>query len=431
MSPLSEKLAAALRSREQRNIRRRLPAPLPPSDVPPTDFSSNDYLSLSCSQPLRTLFQSRISTHIASPETHPLLGSTGSRLLVPAPFHTSLERRLKTFFDAPEALLFNSGFDANSGFFACVPQLGDVVVMDAQVHASVWDGVRAGRATYKTFRHNSVSSLRDVLLQLRDGPDAKDQIGRGQSIFIAVESLYSMDGTFAPLPDIVALTSLFPPETVHIVVDEAHATGIYGPQGRGLVAMYGLEKHIYARLVTFGKALAGSGAVLLMPTVTRDYMLNYARPLVYTTALSPLNILAAEGAFDLLEGKAGGVQNLVTNLMYLSAHLLDLLRAILQDVPREVLRLPDHLRAPVRSPNALLPPIIPLLTPHPHALSRHLLAQHNVMARPIAWPTVPRDEERVRVCLRAGMATRDVEDLAAGVREWVRDVYKVQESAKL
>lgn len=140
------------------------------------------------------------------------------------------------------------------------------------------------------------------------------------SVFVAVESLYSMDGTIAPLTQIVEmLESLFPRGNGYLIVDEAHSTGVYGPQGRGMVAKLGLENKVLARLHTFGKALAGSGgeerafiateqthspyftAVLLTSELIRDYMLNYARSLIYTTSLSYANIIAIDCSFDLLE----------------------------------------------------------------------------------------------------------------------------------
>ena len=188
------------------------------------------------------------------------MGSGGSRLLVNGHGHTALEARLARFFESPTALLFNSGLDANVGFFSCVPQPGDVVVFDEYIHASVHDGVRASRAREAqfSFEHNSVSSLGEVLLRLlNDRPGLRSG---DTSVFVAVESIYSMDGTIAPLTEIVELLeSLFPRGNGYLVVDEAHATGVYGPQGRGMVAKLGLEKRVLARLHTFGKALAGSG----------------------------------------------------------------------------------------------------------------------------------------------------------------------------
>ena len=268
-SSLEKQLKAALESREVRNIRRSLP---PSADTALVDFSSNDYLSLSKSSELRTRFLEKLGS------TKQILGSGGSRLLVNGSAHASLEDRLRIFFGrtdaAPQlgpsslsivtldALLFNSGFDANVGFFACVPQPGDFIVYDEHIHASVHDGMRMSRARSLPFKHNSVKDLEKILLDLKNEyPELVN--GRG-SVFIAVEGLYSMDGTVSPLADIIQIAeSAFPNSNAYVSVDEAHSTGIYGHSGRGLVNLLGLQDRVFARLHTFGKALAGTGGELM------------------------------------------------------------------------------------------------------------------------------------------------------------------------
>lgn len=253
--PLNDKLHAALASREKRLIRRRLPDPS--ADDPLVDFFTNDYLSLSRSPSLRAHFLAKLHS---APH---VLGSGGSRLLVNGHAHAAFEARLAKFFRAPVALLFNSGFDANVGFFSSVPQSGDAIVYDEHIHASVHDGMRASRVEQDSrvaFAHNSVDALREVLQGLiRSHPGLRDG---ESSVFVTVEALYSMDGDLAPLADIVdAVEELLPTGNGHVIVDEAHSTGLYGSQGRGLVAAYGLEDRVFARLHTFGKALAGTGGM--------------------------------------------------------------------------------------------------------------------------------------------------------------------------
>ncbi|EED81622.1 predicted protein [Postia placenta Mad-698-R] len=416
MSVLDAKLATALHSREQRLIRRRLPDPA--ADEGLADFSSNDYLSLASSPDLRARFLRKLSTAPA------VLGSGGSRLLVNGSAHAALEARLARFFDAPAALLFNSGFDANVGLFSSVPQPGDALVFDEHIHASVHDGMRGSRvapALQRPFAHNSVEALRDVLLQLlQENPGFRT--GKS-SVFLAVETLYSMDGTIVPLTEMVeTMEELFPRGNGYVIVDEAHATGVYGPEGRGLVALLGLERRVFARLHTFGKALAGTGeAVLLVTPLVRDYLLNYARSLIYTTSLSYANIISADCSFDLLED--GTATQLSTQLLDLSTYFLSLLRPQLRTIPLSLLALPPHLASqplPGAPPHSALPtPIIPLLTPYPRPLSTHLRAR-GVNARPITWPTVPKGRERVRVCLHAGNAREEVEMLVSGMVEWAR-----------
>ncbi|KAI9001476.1 pyridoxal phosphate-dependent transferase [Trametes punicea] len=426
MPSLHEKLSAALASRERRLIRRRLYDPF--ADAHLVDFSTNDYLSLSLSPVLRARVLSRLqaSAHI--------LGSGGSRLLVNGHAHASLEARLVAFFRAPAALLFNSGFDANVGFFSSVPQPGDVIVYDEHIHASVHDGMRASRVNKDAqvaFAHNSVPALRrtlEKLMQKRPG-----LVTGENSVFVAVETLYSMDGTLAPLTQIVeTVEELFPQGNGYVIVDEAHSTGVYGPHGRGLVAALGLEDRVFARLHTFGKALAATGAVLLVTPLVRDYLLNYARSLIYTTSLSNANIIAAECSFDMLE--EGEAEKLSTQLLKLSSHLTTSLRRQLaaHRIPSSLLSLPAYLSASgtgVDNQTQLPTPIIPVLTPHPRPLSAHLRVR-GLNARPITWPTVPKGADRVRICLHASNTKEEVDRLVSAMIEWAESWQAAQETVE-
>jgi 8-amino-7-oxononanoate synthase len=218
------------------------------------DFSSNDFLSLSRSPQLRTLYLQELQ------KANLPQGSGGSRLLDGnSTYAENLEQDIAQFHGAKTGLLFNSGFDANAGFFACVPQQEDVIVYDELVHASVHDGMRLSRAEKKiAFIHNSVDDLKRILRGLNKKYEA---IGSGDSsIIVVLESVYSMDGDVAPLNKIVdVVEEIVGNERGYIVVDEAHSTGVLGRQGRGLVCELGLEHRIFARLHTFGKALASNG----------------------------------------------------------------------------------------------------------------------------------------------------------------------------
>ncbi|KAF8151049.1 PLP-dependent transferase [Crassisporium funariophilum] len=417
-SALETQLATALASRDQRWIRRRLPDPeTSSSNSPLIDFNSNDYLSLSNSSTLREHFIKKLS------EAPDVLGSGGSRLLVNGRAHAALEARLCAFFGSEEALLFNSGFDANVGFFSCIPQPGDVVVCDEYIHASVHDGVRASRArdAQFSFSHNSLPGLRKVLIRLKEERNGL-RLG-DQSLFVAVESLYSMDGTFAPLREIAdLLDEVFPLKNAYLVVDEAHSTGIYGSQGRGRVALLGLEGRVLARLHTFGKALAATGAVILTNTLIRDYLLNYARSLIYTTSLSYANIIAADCSFDMLiDGTAQHV-SLSNRLLDLSSYFTETLRPRLEarKIPTNLVSLPSHL---ISTSLELPSPIVPILTPHPRPLSAYLLAL-GMNARPITWPTVPKGKDRVRVCLHSGNTKEDIDQLVHGVVSWAEETLR-------
>jgi len=222
------------------------------------DFSSNDFLSLAGNPAFKDAFLQELDTGAAWP-----IGSGGSRLLDGnSSYAEDLEREIAAFHGAQTGLLFNSGFDANAGFFACVPQKGDVIVYDELIHASVHDGMRLSRASKLVpFRHNCVEDLRGVLAGLMSCGTVGEGIQAGtRHVFVAVEAVYSMDGDLAPLTPIVhAVEDVLPTGTGYVVVDEAHATGVVGPQGRGLVCALGLERRVFARLHTFGKALACNG----------------------------------------------------------------------------------------------------------------------------------------------------------------------------
>lgn len=329
-----------------------------------------------------------------------LAGSTGSRLLDGnSSEHSALEDRLARFHNAPSALLFNSGFDANAGIFACLPQPGDAIVYDEYVHASVHDGMRLSRVKSCRripFAHNNLTQLDTILSR---------ETGLG-NVFVAVESLYSMDGDVAPLTEIVALSEKYP--NVYVILDEAHATGVYGQRGCGIANALDVEQRIFIRLHTFGKAIASNGAVVLCSKVVRDYLINYARPLIFSTSLARFMLLSINCSYDVLE--YGDIDNIQSQLHSLCRHLHRQLSTLpatssLTLPPNEWTRLPPS-------------PIIPILTTQPRVLSRYLIDAGFVI-RPIAYPTVPKGGERIRVCLHAGNTTTEVDALVAALKRWI------------
>lgn len=251
-SQLEHALAATLDRRRSHATLRSLTTK-PASSV---DFSSNDFLSLATSSELRDIFRRELDD---GPSTKSL-GSGGSRLLDGnSTYAEKLETDIASFHGAEAGLLCNSGFDANVGLFSCLPQPGDVIIYDEYIHASVHDGMKLSRAgECIPFAHNCVQGLREVLEHYLSNDDAM-QDGR-RNVFIALEAVYSMDGDVAPLAEIADLVELLLPKgNGHIIVDEAHSTGVFGTKGTGLVCELGLEKRILVRLHTFGKALACNG----------------------------------------------------------------------------------------------------------------------------------------------------------------------------
>ncbi|MDO9415072.1 8-amino-7-oxononanoate synthase [Pararhizobium sp.] len=248
--------------------RSRLRALVPQQGV---DFSSNDYLGLAQAPRLKAALAAAIERGVPA-------GAGGSRLLRGNHAeHETLEAEAAAFFGAERVLYFGSGFSANVALFSCLPQRGDLIVHDALIHASVHDGMLAGKAETMAAAHNDVAAFEAAILAWRANG------GKGRP-WIAVESLYSMDGDKAP---VAALADLAARHGGFLAVDEAHATGVFGPGGRGLAS--GLKNHGNVLVLhTCGKALGLSGALLCLPSVLADYLLNRARNFIYSTAPSPL-----------------------------------------------------------------------------------------------------------------------------------------------
>ncbi|TJV46007.1 MAG: 8-amino-7-oxononanoate synthase [Mesorhizobium sp.] len=247
------------------------------------DFSSNDYLGLAASKRLGDAVAAAIAR--GTP-----VGATGSRVLRGnAPEHEALEADAAAFFGADRALFFGSGYIANFALLTALPQKGDLLVLDQLAHASMHEGAKSGRAEFRLAAHNDIGAIEDTIKRWR----AEGGMGR---VWIAVESLYSMDGDRAPMESVVALADR---HEAFLVVDEAHATGVWGPDGRGFAAAFGGRDNIVA-LHTCGKALGASGALVTGPETLCDYLVNRCRPFIYATAPSPLMAVAAREALAML-----------------------------------------------------------------------------------------------------------------------------------
>ncbi|KJZ79694.1 hypothetical protein HIM_01163 [Hirsutella minnesotensis 3608] len=416
---LDDLYASLLDRRAQQGRLRRLTVPAPGV----VDFSSNSYLSLLTNPEIRSVFLSRVHSSPLS-QGVPLGCGGGSRLLDGN--YTAaedLERTIASFHGAPAGLLFNSGFAANTGLFSCAPQKGDVVVYDELIHASVHDGMRLGRARTIPFAHNSVSSdadltlasgniraLDDVLFALTDGAAGRSARTGQINVFIAVESVYSMDGDIAPLQEIVeCVERRLPHGNGYIVVDEAHATGWLGDCGRGLVCHLGLEDRVWARVHTFGKSLGCAGAIVLCSPTTRSYLINYARSLIYTTAMGYHALAGIQTAYEFL--MRGQAEPHLRHLRALMSHVHRLLTSLC--ARRQPL--PQIFRVNTEEPES---PIIPLFTSQARSLALHC-QQRGFMLRPIVAPTVPEGTDRVRLCLHAGNTMDEVQGLCDAVEEWV------------
>ncbi|MDO7840813.1 8-amino-7-oxononanoate synthase [Sphingomonas immobilis] len=247
------------------------------------DFSSNDYLGLATSPRLRDAVAEALARGVP-------LGSGGSRLLRGNdPEHDVLEAEAAAFFGCESSLWFSSGFAANSALLSTLPQRGDLIVHDELVHASAHEGMRIGRAERASARHSDPQAFDDAITDWR----ARGGTGR---VWIAFESLYSMDGDRAPISELAQVAAR---HEAFLLIDEAHATGVFGPQGRGLASeLDGAENVITLR--TCGKAMGCEGALVCAPTVVRDFIVNRGRGFIFSTAPSPLMASAVRAALRIL-----------------------------------------------------------------------------------------------------------------------------------
>lgn len=247
----------------------------------PIDFCSNDYLGLARSKELHSLIEIEASQLLDFKH-----GATGSRLLSGNhPYTEETEQFIADFHGSAVALLFNSGYDANIGLLSSIAQRGDTIISDELIHASLIDGARLSHATRFRFKHN-------------DTKDLEQKLKNAQGLcYVVIESIYSMDGDVAPLAEISQLCTTY---KANLIVDEAHAIGVFGDKGRGLVHQLALQNKVFARIVTYGKALGAHGAAILGSNMLRDYLINFARSFIYTTATPLQQVITIKCAYQLL-----------------------------------------------------------------------------------------------------------------------------------
>lgn len=253
MISIEKRFANILAQRKEKGILRSLK-----SFDEKVDFFSNDYLGLA---------------KTPSQDTSDVFSGTGSRLISGNSERIlEIEDEIAQHFNAESALIFNSGYDANLGLLSSIPKRNDTIIYDELVHASARDGVRLSLAHSYSFKHNDLFHLEELLKKAKG------------EIFIVVESLYSMDGDFCPLQEIVNLCEKY---SANLILDEAHSGGIYGRTGGGLAELFDVQSKIFARLYTFGKAFGSHGACIVGSKNLKDYLINFARSFIYTTALPP------------------------------------------------------------------------------------------------------------------------------------------------
>jgi 8-amino-7-oxononanoate synthase len=336
------------------------------------DFSSNDYLGMAHSIQLKELIHKN-SIYINKN------GATGSRLLSGNYKATEdLEIFIADYHHSEKALLYNSGYDANVGLFSSILKRGDYVLYDEFIHASVRDGIRLGFANAFSFKHNDLNDLERLL---------NNSAGK---IYVAVEAVYSMDGDMAPLKKI---SQLCEKHNAALIVDEAHSAGIYGNAGEGLCNQLNIQDKIFARLVTYGKAFGVHGAAIIGSSVLCDFLINFSRSFIYTTALPPHAVLAIQSAYTIMQQEHEQlVENLFNNieLFKKSAAALKLPLGHDFDTAIQTVILPGNENVKKAATK---------------------LQEHNFDVRPILSPTVPQGKERLRIILHSYNTTVDIEKL--------------------
>ena len=336
------------------------------------DFVSNDYLGFASNETLFSkTFQLLLTESVASN------GSGGSRLLSGNhKLYNKLEPLLANFYKSEAALVFNSGYDANMGLFSALPQRGDLVFYDEYVHASIREGIRMSHAKAYSFLHNDLSSL----IEKVDLNTARNE-QKDSAVYIVTESVFSMDGD---TPDLKAFAKYAKSNDYNLIVDEAHAVGVLGKNGEGIIPELKLEKDVFARTVTFGKAYGGHGAAVLGSIDLRDYLVNFAKSFIYTTALTPHTLATIITAHEQMDDLGKEPNKL------LKEHI-DFFKKQLKAHKIEQLFIPSE--------TAIQGCIISGSKQAKLVAKKLIDKGFNIKA--ILSPTVPEGQERLRICLHS------------------------------
>ena len=377
---LPKKLQDKLNQRREANALRQLKTP----DAELVDFSSNDYLGFSKNP---TIF-SRV-VEILKEENLELNGAAGSRLLSGNHILYKLtERFIAKTHQVEAALIFNSGYDANVGFFGSVPQRGDVILYDEFIHASIRDGIQMSHAKAYKFKHNDLKDLERLLA--KQDEILKQVQHDANAIYVVTESVFSMDGDN---PDLLKLVELCEQFSAQVFIDEAHAIGVFGT---GIIDDLGLGNRV-SRLVTFGKAMGCHGAAILASETLKNYLVNFARSLIYTTALPPHSVATILAAYEHAASDAK-----------LPNSALKKLRENIQYFQKE-LKKQQFQEFFIKSDSAIHCAILPGNARVKQISTELLAAGFDVKA--ILSPTVPAGQERLRICLHSYNSQNEIKTL--------------------
>ena len=371
-------LIKKLDERKQNNSLRQLP-----SFNNLVDFSSNDYIGFSKSE---TIFKS--AHHYLIENEMIQNGATGSRLISGNHFlYQIAENFIGEFHEAESALIFNSGYDANVGFFSAVPQRNDVILYDELCHASIRDGIVMSNAKSYKFSHNDFEDLEHLIQKF---PQA--------NIYIITETVFSMDGDSPNLEELVQLSEK---HNCYLVVDEAHTLGVFGENGEGLTQYLKLQDRIFARIMTFGKGLGCHGAVVLGSTELKEYLVNFARSFIYTTGLSPHSVATILISYQHLEIEKENIEKLRQNIVFFNQQ-------------KNLLGLKPMF---VRSKSAIQSAIVPGNEKVKQLAQQ--LQDKGFDVKAILSPTVPEGQERLRFCIHSYNSEEEINQVLEFLRDFV------------
>jgi 8-amino-7-oxononanoate synthase len=365
-------LSAKLEIRKQNNALRKLSLP---NDL--IDFASNDYIGFSKN---KAIFD---KTHRYLIENNCVQnGATGSRLLSGNhKVYQEAENSIAQFHQTESALIFNSGYDANVGFFSSVPQKGDVVLYDELCHASIRDGIQLSNAKSYKFQHHDFEDLEKLIQRFQT-----ELI----EVYVVTESVFSMDGD---TPNLEELTQISEKYKCNLVIDEAHTLGVFGDKGEGLVQLLGLQDRVFARIMTFGKGLGCHGAAIVGSQELSDYLVNFARSFIYTTGLSPHSVATILIAYQHLESEKQTIEKLRENIIHFNQE-------------KNLLGLKPMF---VRSKSAIQSAIIPG-NQNVKAMANQL-QEKGFDVKAILSPTVPEGQERLRFCLHSFNTKEEISEV--------------------
>jgi len=372
MKQLPKALVQKLQQREASNALRKLPV-----SRELIDFASNDYLGLSQSETIfnetnEYLLQNNIKVN----------GATGSRLISGNhKLYSITEDFIADFHQTETAILFNSGYDANIGFFSSVPQRNDIILYDELCHASIRDGITMSKAKSYKFQHNNPADLESSIKRCHT---------ELVEVYVVTESVFSMDGDCPNLEELVALCEKY---NCNLVVDEAHAVGVLGDSGQGLVQSIDIKDKVFARIMTFGKALGCHGAAILGSEELKSYLVNFARSFIYTTGLSPHSVATILVAYQHLETEKLAIQKLKQKIQFFNQEKMQLgLKPLF-----------------VYSKSAIQCAIIPGNEKVKSIANK--LQENGFDVKAILSPTIPEGQERLRFCLHSFNSQKEISEV--------------------